>query len=182
MSQVRILSFRPKIAVLTAAEAAELILRLILFTALKQFSEKRGAKVVAEKKYIIDNAELMAEWDWGKNNELGFNPEILTLGSHKKTWWKCTNRHEWIATIKDRNNGRGCPYCAGKKVLKGENDLQSINPPLAKEWNYEKNNGLTPTDVTPGSTTQVDGTSFNHRRIVYIRFFFRMFNRRSDSF
>jgi len=106
---------------------------------------------MAEKKYIIDNAELMAEWNWEKNDELGFDPVILTLGSHKKTWWKCTNRHEWIATIKDRNNGRGCPYCAGKKVLKGENDLQSINPPLAKEWNYEKNNGLTPTDVTPGS-------------------------------
>ena len=25
---------------------------------------------MAEKKYIIDNAELMAEWNWGKNNEL----------------------------------------------------------------------------------------------------------------
>ena len=104
---------------------------------------------MAEKKYLIDNAELMAEWDWERNTD--FDPSKLTLGSHKKAWWKCKKSHEWQATIKDRNNGRGCPYCSGKKVLKGENDLQTINPPLAKEWNYEKNNGLTPTDVTPGS-------------------------------
>ncbi len=30
---------------------------------------------MAEKKYIIDNAELMAEWNWKKNNELGFDPK-----------------------------------------------------------------------------------------------------------
>ena len=29
---------------------------------------------MAEKKNVIDNAKLMAEWDWEKNNELGFNP------------------------------------------------------------------------------------------------------------
>ena len=39
---------------------------------------------MAEKKYIIDNAELMAEWDWEKNDELGFDPKTLTLGSRKK--------------------------------------------------------------------------------------------------
>ena len=39
---------------------------------------------MAEKKYIIDNAELMAEWNWEKNNELGFDPKVLTLGCNKK--------------------------------------------------------------------------------------------------
>ena len=27
---------------------------------------------MAEKKYIIDNPALMAEWDWEKNNEIGY--------------------------------------------------------------------------------------------------------------
>ena len=49
---------------------------------------KRGARVMAEKKYVIDNAELMAEWNWEKNNELGFDPKTLTLGSGQKVWWK----------------------------------------------------------------------------------------------
>ena len=89
-----------------------------------------------EKRYVRDNAQLMAEWNWKKNNELNFNPEILTLGSHKKTWWKCSRGHEWQATVYDRKNGSRCPYCSGRYVVNGENDLQTVNPTLADEWNY----------------------------------------------
>ncbi len=110
---------------------------------------------MAEKKYVIDNAELMAEWNWEKNNELGFDPKTLTLGSNKKVSWKCGKGHEWYAAVKNRKNGNGCPYCAGQKVLKGYNDLSTINPTLAEEWNHEKNNGLTPKDVTANSSKKV---------------------------
>ena len=110
---------------------------------------------MAEKKYVIDNAELMAEWNWEKNNELGFDPKVLTLGSNKKVWWKCSKAHEWQARIADRRNGNGCPYCSGRYAIKGENDLQTVNPTLAKEWNYEKNNELTPVEVTPYSSKKV---------------------------
>ncbi len=110
---------------------------------------------MAEKKYVIDNAELMAEWNWEKNNELGFDPENLTLGSHTKAWWKCSKGHVWQATIFHRNNGICCPYCKGRYAVKGENDLQTVNPTLAKEWNYEKNTGLIPMDVLPNSNKKV---------------------------
>ena len=110
---------------------------------------------MAEKKYIIDNAELMAEWNWKKNNELGFNPETLTLGSNKKVWWNCSKGHEWLAVIANRNKGFSCPYCSGRYIIKGENDLQSVNPLLAKDWNYEKNNGLTPADIMSNSGKRV---------------------------
>ena len=110
---------------------------------------------MAEKKYVIDNAELMAEWNWERNNELEFDPKTLTLGSNKKVWWKCSEGHEWQTTIYNRNCGKGCPYCAGILVIKGYNDLQTVNPNLAKEWNYEKNNGLTPMDVLPSSGKKV---------------------------
>ena len=109
---------------------------------------------MAEKKYVIDNAELMAECNWEKNNDLGFDPKTLTLGSDKKVWWKCSKGHEWQASISHRSQGRGCPYCSGRKTLKGYSDLQTINPAVAQEWNYEKNNGLTPADVTPNSDTK----------------------------
>ena len=108
-----------------------------------------------EKRYVSDNAQLMAEWNWEKNNELGFDPNTLTLGSGRKVWWKCCKGHEWQAYIYDRNNGKGCPYCAGKKVLKGYNDLQTINPTLAKEWNYEKNGNLKPENFTVNSGQKI---------------------------
>ena len=108
---------------------------------------------MAEKKYIIKNVELMAEWNWERNTDV--TPSQLTLGSNKKVWWKCQKGHEWQATIHGRNNGSGCPYCSGRYVVKGENDLQTVNPILAREWNYEKNNGLTPEDVMPNSGKKV---------------------------
>lgn len=110
---------------------------------------------MAEKKYIIDNAELMAEWNWEKNIEFDFDPKLLTVGSGKKVWWKCSKGHEWQATIDRRSQGKGCPYCSGRNAIKGKNDLQTVNPALAKEWNYDKNNGLAPTDVLPSSNKKV---------------------------
>lgn len=106
-----------------------------------------------EKRYVSDNARLMAEWNWDRNTD--FDPSQLTLGSNKKVWWKCGKGHEWQAIIANRNKGRGCPYCTGKMVIKGYNDLQTVNSTLAKEWNYEKNNGLTPEAVLPNSGKKV---------------------------
>ncbi len=102
-----------------------------------------------EKRYIIDNPKLMAEWNYERNDD--FKPEHFTANSGKKVWWKCQKGHEWQATVAHRNNGRGCPYCAGKKVLKGYNDFQTENPSLVKEWNYERNGELKPEHFTANS-------------------------------
>ena len=106
---------------------------------------------MADKKYIIDNEELMKEWNWEKNKLLNLDLKALTLGSNKKVWWKCSKGHEWQTEIFHRSKGRGCPYCSGRYAIKGENDLQTVNPTLASEWNCEKNNGLTPMEVLPNS-------------------------------
>lgn len=50
---------------------------------------------------------------------------------------------EWETTVANRVNGTGeCPYLVNKKALKGFNDLQSLRPDLASEWNYERNGDL----------------------------------------
>ncbi len=108
-----------------------------------------------EKQYLSDNARLMAEWNWEKNNEECLTPETITLGSGKKVWWKCNNGHEWQAMIANRNRGRGCPHCSGKKVLLGYNDLATLNSSLANEWNYEKNGDLGPENFTANSGKKV---------------------------
>ena len=99
------------------------------------------------------NPEIANEWNYIRNGNL--KPEFFASNSGKKVWWKCSKGHEWQATIQSRNKGCGCPFCAGKKAIKGENDLKTVNPELASEWNYEKNNGLTPFDVLPNSEKKV---------------------------
>lgn len=98
----------------------------------------------------LENPELVLEWS--ENNEL--SPMDVTIGSHKKVWWKGKCGHEWEAIIKNRVNGSGCPYCSGNKVLKGFNDLASLFPEIAAEWS-EKNYPLAPDMVTAKSNKQI---------------------------
>ena len=104
-----------------------------------------------EKRYVSDNAQLMSEWNWVKNNELHFEPTKLTCGSGRKVWWKCASGHEWQADIHNRNAGNGCPYCSNHKVLAGFNDLAIKYPDVAKEWHPTKNGSLTPCEVSASS-------------------------------
>lgn len=41
------------------------------------------------------------------------------------------------------------------KLIKGVNDLATVNPELASQWNYKKNGNLKPEDVTVGSGKKV---------------------------
>lgn len=93
---------------------------------------------------LTKNPSLCLQWNYKKNK---LNPDEVTSSSEKKVWWICEKGHEWEASISNRNKGRGCPYCSGKKLLKNENDLATVRPNLAKEWNYEKNYPLTPSDI-----------------------------------
>jgi hypothetical protein len=56
------------------------------------------------------NPNLTKEWHPVRNGKL--TPKDITPGSNKKVWWRCKKRHEWKASVGNRNRGRGCPYCA----------------------------------------------------------------------
>ncbi len=82
--------------------------------------------------------ELISEINFEKNSKIKL--EMLKPGSDKIIWWKCSRSHEWKASIANRTRKKsGCPYCAGNKVIVGENDLNTKCPDLALEWNNEKN-------------------------------------------
>ena len=88
---------------------------------------------------------LAKEWNYEKNQ--GKMPEDVTSKAGIKVWWKCEKGHEWQAEISARTSGKsGCPYCAGRKTIQGENDLVSIESKLLSEWNYKKNDGKKPSD------------------------------------
>ena len=99
---------------------------------------------------------MMAEWDWDKNNNLGLDPKNIGVNSKKKAHWVCENGHEWEVAIGSRfQNKYGCPYCSGRKVLIGYNDLATTNPSLADEWHPTKNGDFTPRDIKANSNNKV---------------------------
>lgn len=97
--------------------------------------------------------DLAREWDHEKNAPL--KPDEVTSHSNKKVWWRCSQGHSWKAPVSSRAYGNKCPYCAGRKLLPGFNDLATRNPSLSSEWDYENNKNLTPEMVMAGSDRKV---------------------------
>ena len=114
-----------------------------------------------EDKYLYQNTELMKDWDWRKNNELGLDPHTLTASSNKKVWWLCSKcAYEWSTTVGNRAGAlkRGCKNCnrntIGDKLSKSaakKNNIMMTNAYLEKEWDYSKNGELKPSEVSSGS-------------------------------
>lgn len=81
--------------------------------------------------------------------------QTVSPASFKKYWWICPLGHEYDANSANRtNNGAGCPFCSGNKVLRGFNDLETKRPDIAKQWHAAKNT-LRPFEVTFGAATKV---------------------------
>ncbi len=118
-----------------------------------------GCPVCANKKVQVGINDLASvypylcdEWDYEKNEKI---PQNYISGSHSIVWWKCAKNHSYSSRIEKRILGQGCPFCAGKKILIGFNDLATVNPDLVKEWNYRKNDTLIPQMFTEHSGKKV---------------------------
>ena len=98
------------------------------------------------------NPTLAKEWNYNKNSKA---PSEFLPHSRKKVWWICSKGHEWEATIDSRSRGNGCKYCAGQAVIPGTNDLKTLYPRLADEWDYELNYPLLPTQIMSGSGKKI---------------------------
>ena len=72
--------------------------------------------------------------EWSPNNDR--RPEEVKRSSFLYFLWvcpECNNEYEYM--VKDRFVGdNACPYCKGKRALKGVNDLKTVDPDLAREW------------------------------------------------
>lgn len=101
----------------------------------------------------IENPELISEWS---ERNYPMTPSDVSSGSSKKVWWKGKCGHEWQAIIKNRARlGCGCPICSGNLIVHGINDLKSRNPKLSAEWDYEKNEALSPEKISAHSSRKV---------------------------
>ncbi|BDV32254.1 zinc-ribbon domain-containing protein [Microbacterium terricola] len=101
---------------------------------------KRGT--LAEKEPL-----LAAEWVY---TDTGKTPHDYSPHSHAPATWRCAKGHEYPMRIDRRVAGGGCPYCAGRLLLAGFNDLATRHPEIAAEW-HPYLNWTRPDEVFPGS-------------------------------
>lgn len=108
------------------------------------------------KKYLKDYPNLVEEWNYKKNEELGLFLDKITSKNGNKAWWICKKcEGEWFATIASRTDNHGCPYCSGRLVKKGINDLETLCSEIASEWHPTKNGTLKPYEVSIKSSKKV---------------------------
>jgi len=111
-----------------------------------------GNRVIQSNSLASINPVLAKEWHPVKNDNL--KPSEVTPNSNKKVWWKCHMNHSWEATVGNRNSGRGCPVCSGRKAIR-ESSLASEFPILTKELHPFKNGSVLGTNLRPGSQKKV---------------------------
>lgn len=99
------------------------------------------------------HADLLDQWDYSVNEKL---PNEYMPHTDKKVFWKCAKGHSYQMRIceKTKENPYGCPVCSNKQLLVGYNDLKTLYPELAEEWDYS-NNPTKPEDHIPGDHTKV---------------------------
>lgn len=116
-----------------------------------------------DKKKLISNP-IISEWLWEKNATNNLFPDKLPINSNKKAAWKCSIcGNEWVAVIANRVKGHGCPECGKKlavirrmeKLIEKKGSLIENNPRLAKDWNYNRNGKLLPSQFTSSSNKKV---------------------------
>ena len=98
--------------------------------------------------------DLVHEWDYERNGDL--RPEQFSASSNRKVWWICSNcGQSWMDSIANRVHGRGCPYDMCRRPVKGKEDLATVFPDVAAEWDFEKNGNLCPEQFFAGSRYKV---------------------------
>lgn len=116
---------------------------------------KAGCPYCAGKKIYKGENDLQSQFptiakyfDECKN---GIKADEIFARSNKKYWWKCDKGYSFEMSPLNRvRREESCPYCSGQRLLPGFNDLQTIYPDIASEWDYDKNEG-SPSDYRYGS-------------------------------
>ncbi len=94
-------------------------------------------------------------WDFELNNKI--KPENIAPKSNKKFYWKCLKGHPsyLCSPYKKIFRNYGCPVCSNYKVITGINDFESNYPEQMKDWDYSKNTGINPKQLSLRSVTRV---------------------------
>ncbi len=109
----------------------------------------RKQSILAKRK-SIDKEICLLDWDYQLNEH---GPEYYTNGSGEVVTWRChVCGYRWETAIcnRTRDYRNGCPFCSGKVILRGFNDLPTLRPELMLDWDYENNKDIDPTTIGVG--------------------------------
>ena len=111
-------------------------------------------KTIKENSVAVKYPEIALEWNYELNK--GLSPAMFNYGSNKTVWWTCQKcKTDYDMEISKRTSGKmNCPYCAGKRIRIGLNDIATTHPDLVKDWDYEEND-LLPQEISRGSDKRI---------------------------
>lgn len=90
------------------------------------------------KEWALKNdMSILEAWDYEQNENIDI--EKVGYKSSKIAMWICPKGHHYPAMISKKVIGHHCIYCTNRALLKGYNDLQTMYPQIAKEWDNDKN-------------------------------------------
>lgn len=114
--------------------------------------------------YAAIHPELLDEY--APDNERKPDELVVTWKTNVK--WVCPTCHgEYECSPVNRKKGdNACPYCNGRRVLSGYNDLATIHPELMKEWSYPDNmiRHIDPTQISDKSSQIIWWVCDKHSR------------------
>ena len=96
--------------------------------------ERTGCPYCAGKAVLPGYNDLATKFPNIATQAVGWDPTTVTAGSSVKRAWQCPQGHEYVMAVGNRTHqGQACPYCAGRSVLIGYNDLATVRPDLAAQ-------------------------------------------------
>lgn len=103
-----------------------------------------------ENSIAVYSPEIKQFWDYDKNGKI--TPEQIPHASNRKVFLKCVLGHEWEVAVNNFPSHPWCPYCSGRRVLSGFNDLFTTNPELKPLWS--ENNTIDPRKIKKGCNSK----------------------------
>ena len=97
-----------------------------------------GCRVCAGKEVLAGFNDLASSYphvavEWHPSNPV--SADQVTKTSGKSFLWLCAQKHFWTATVASRTSGGNkCPYCSGRRAIRGATDLLTTHPHVAAEW------------------------------------------------
>lgn len=108
--------------------------------------------IEGETDLLSQRPDIAKDWDFEANKK---GPNEYSVFSNIKVRWRCPKGHHYDIEISNRTRGgAGCPYCSGRRPIKGETDLLKLYPDIAAEWDYDKN-AKGPDEYRPGSGANI---------------------------
>lgn len=121
-----------------------------------QKTRGRGCPVCANRSVLVGRNDLASQYpeiaaQWHPTLNGNITPEQVTYATTKKFWWICDKGHAYEAEVAKRTlRGHGCHYCSGQSPIKGETDLESQNPEIAKLF-LKEYNAISPDEIAKKS-------------------------------